>query len=518
MGRALIALRRAERTLGDVQLTSDSAAVLADMQRGVNELLRRQLPTGEFTWFPGSPFSIGPWLTSYALDFMSEAREEGVSVPQEALRRSVRRLSDRIGGDRSWIPDTVSGSPRDRAAARAYVSGARVAMARALRKAESAVPLAERELLSAADRLSWEDRVALIELVNEFDPDSARSMLNEAWKAVSVAGHRIELADSLRGAAPFPSHVRPAARLMSATLKVAPDHPLLGALSETIVQQGAAETEWAWNIFDYGAAIEGLALLARARTEVAGATVQLRVRGRTVLTRTVEPGGAADTTAPLTGLLETRSGDSRRLLLTARLRDASALDAPLYFSVTVKEIALERPVNPDDKGITVERWYERFDDGSPVTEVTEGELVRVHLRVTVPADRQFVAVADMLPAGLEPVDLSLRTSSSLGPFTAPVSDTHPSLARWPAPGPLWQSVLYGSFDGGYWSPWEYREQRDDRVIYYARQLWAGTYSAGYVARATTVGTFVRPPAHAEEMYNPAVQGRSEGGVFVVRKR
>jgi hypothetical protein len=124
----------------------------------------------------------------------------------------------------------------------------------------------------------------------------------------------------------------------------------------------------------------------------------------------------------------------------------------------------------------------------------------------------------MLPAGLEPVDLSLRTSSSLGPFTAPVSDTHPSLARWPAPGPLWQSVLYGSFDGGYWSPWEYREQRDDRVIYYARQLWAGTYSAGYVARATTVGTFVRPPAHAEEMYNPAVQGRSEGGVFVVRKR
>jgi uncharacterized protein YfaS (alpha-2-macroglobulin family) len=27
--------------------------------------------------------------------------------------------------------------------------------------------------------------------------------------------------------------------------------------------------------------------------------------------------------------------------------------------------------------------------------------------------------------------------------------------------------------------------------------------------------FVRPPAHAEEMYNPSVQGRTDGGVFTV---
>ena len=58
--------------------------------------------------------------------------------------------------------------------------------------------------------------------------------------------------------------------------------------------------------------------------------------------------------------------------------------------------------------------------------------------------------------------------------------------------------------------------RDDRVTYYARVLWKGTYTASYVARATTAGTFVRPPAHAEEMYNPALGGRSDGGVFRVR--
>ena len=57
--------------------------------------------------------------------------------------------------------------------------------------------------------------------------------------------------------------------------------------------------------------------------------------------------------------------------------------------------------------------------------------------------------------------------------------------------------------------------RDDRVVYSATILWRGTYTATYVARATTPGTFIKPPAHAEEMYNPGVRGRSDGGTFTV---
>ena len=48
-------------------------------------------------------------------------------------------------------------------------------------------------------------------------------------------------------------------------------------------------------------------------------------------------------------------------------------------------------------------------------------------------------------------------------------------------------------------------------------LWPGTYTATYLARATTPGTFIKPPAHAEEMYNPGVNGRSDGGTFVVTR-
>ena len=53
---------------------------------------------------------------------------------------------------------------------------------------------------------------------------------------------------------------------------------------------------------------------------------------------------------------------------------------------------------------------------------------------------------------------------------------------------------------------------------FSAQLWEGTHEYEYIARATTPGTFIRPPAHAEEMYNPAVNGRSDGGTFVVRQR
>src|SRR6185295_1327530 len=75
--------------------------------------------------------------------------------------------------------------------------------------------------------------------------------------------------------------------------------------------------------------------------------------------------------------------------------------------------------------------------------------------------------------------------------------------------------MYGSWIDGWWSPWEHKEIRDDRVVYFARTLWKGNYTATYVARATTAGTFIRPPAHAEEMYNQSLGGRSEGGIFTV---
>jgi alpha-2-macroglobulin len=120
------------------------------------------------------------------------------------------------------------------------------------------------------------------------------------------------------------------------------------------------------------------------------------------------------------------------------------------------------------------------------------------------------------------VDLSLRTAGGLpGPGAADsagMEDDGGDDAGMETPGghERWDSRwAYGSWDAGWWTPFEHRELRDDRVVWFATVLWPGSYTASYVARATTPGTFRRPPAHAEEMYDRAVNGRSDGGAFEV---
>jgi uncharacterized protein YfaS (alpha-2-macroglobulin family) len=209
---------------------------------------------------------------------------------------------------------------------------------------------------------------------------------------------------------------------------------------------------------------------------------------------------------PLTNLLETDANGRPRLSLHIESNQANRV----FYAVQVDEVPLAAPTRPDIKGMVVERWYESYSDGKPITSIQEGEIVRVRLRVTVPANRQFVVLEDPLPAGLEAIDFRLRTSSRIES-----TDVAPTDQRQSSP---WQAWLYGSWADGAWSAWEHRELRDDRVLYFARVLWPGTYDASYVARATTTGSFVRPPAHAEEMYNPALQGRSDGGRFHVARK
>ncbi len=133
--------------------------------------------------------------------------------------------------------------------------------------------------------------------------------------------------------------------------------------------------------------------------------------------------------------------------------------------------------------------------------------------VTVPSDRHFVVLDDALPAGLEAVDLSLRT---VGRPAGPGRGRLRGASR-PDAAATATSLAVGLRQLGRRLVVAVRppEMRDDRVVYVATRLWPGSYTATYVARATTPGTFVRPPAHAEEMYNPAVFGESDGGVFTV---
>jgi uncharacterized protein YfaS (alpha-2-macroglobulin family) len=495
----LLALYRAGPELG-----ADSAVARrarSDLEQVVATLVRRQRPDGGIGLWSAADWST-PWLSAYAGAVLLEAKVAGFAVSDSVLarlggylQRSLAETGPILAPVAAWY-DSSEVRLSDRVMAVDYLSRA------GLRD-----QAAENELLRLAPQLAWEDRIRLAHvLARGGDRNAALGLLEPAWKDVKIEGRAATLPRATRRAFYFFSPIRPAAWLLSATLAVNPAHPLVGPLVETLIQQG--RSGWAWNTQDLGTAVSALAEFQRRQR--AGASRGVRVSsGRGTVFDVAALGAASEKSITLDRLPGgPPAGGTLRLALDAMgPADGSA---PVFYYLTATVVPRRAPVRPGDRGLQVERWYESFETGRPLTEVAEGELVRVRLRITLPSERHFVILDDALPAGLEAVDLSLRTVGGVAGPGAADSVAVEGEAGGPEP---W---VYGSWDAGWWSPFDHREMRDDRVVFAAARLWPGSYTATYLARATTPGRFTRPPAHAEEMYNPAVFGESDGGVFTVR--
>ena len=503
----LIALLRAERQTGQQLVRGDAER---ELTRAVEMLTRRQRTDGGMGYWSAADWTTA-WLSSYAGLVLLDAKELGIPVDSLVLERLAAYVSLDLRGA-STARFTPVGTWYERREMRLRDQ---VAAADFLSRMGRAEVAAENELLRTAAQLTLEDRARLAEvLARRGQSAPARQLMESVWPLVRVEGRRAVLGDTARSDFYFASRMRPIARVLTATLAVDPAHALIGPLVETLAQQGRAEASgWMWNTQDFGTAIRALSEYERRQRSQGERTVRVRAGSRTIVQARALAGAGRDSSVALTGLLTTAGGASAlRLALDASGEGAGAV----YYYLTVTEVPSRPPVTPEDAGIQVERWYERFEGGEPVTSVAEGELVRVRLRLTVPALRQFVVLDDPLPAGLEAVDLSLRTAAALpGPGANQQPDEPVDGERREDEQAHW---AYGSWDSGWWSPFDHRELRDDRVVYSATILWPGTYTATYVARATTPGTFIRPPAHAEEMYNPGVNGRSDGGTFIVREK
>ncbi|MFL5382988.1 MAG: MG2 domain-containing protein [Longimicrobiaceae bacterium] len=496
-GLPLVTLYRAQRASGTRLLAGDARPRI---QRVVSTLSRRQREDGGIGLWSATDWS-SPWLTAYAGRVLLEAREAGFAVSDTVLKGVAGYLTKAL-----HEPDAVKRALGERDPALELLLGERLAAVEFLSRFGRPDVPAENQLLGQAARMAWEDRVALAEvLARRGARGPALRLLDAAWAGVTVRGTRAVLPPmAWRRAFYFTSPVRPAARLLTATLALRPGHPRLGALVETLVQQGRAEADYDWTTQDYGAAVLALFRFEETQAAARDRMVQVRQGGRVVARSLARRGQAPAATRALTGLVSTR-WDGRKVLRVS-LQGVGAGPA-VYYQLSVREVDGRTSYTPLDRGIAVDRWYETVETRRPVTSVAEGQVVRVRLRITVSDDRNMVVLDDPLPAGLEAVDLSLRTVS---PFAADLLQPEPQEEESPAAWWYW-----GSWDSGMWSPFDHTEIRDDRVVYFARRLWRGTYTATYLARATTAGRFVMGPAHAEEMYNPGVHGRSGGGRFTV---
>jgi len=154
--------------------------------------------------------------------------------------------------------------------------------------------------------------------------------------------------------------------------------------------------------------------------------------------------------------------------------------------------------------VIIERSYAPYKEGTSLPSTTKfnaGDLVRVTLRLTLTKERRYVAVADPLPAGFEPVESWFATTASdLARAQDSQNEPDDNGWRW-----WWQR---GGFD--------HVERHDDRVVLFATRLSEGAHEFSYIVRAITAGTFRTAPAHAEEMYEPEVFGRTATAIIEVR--
>ena len=172
----------------------------------------------------------------------------------------------------------------------------------------------------------------------------------------------------------------------------------------------------------------------------------------------------------------------------------------LYYRLGLRYAPDDLNLDPLDRGFVVQRSYEAVDDpgdvwldDDDVWHVLAGAQVRVNVTMVNDSRRTNMALVDPMPAGFESLNPALAVTGEI------------------------DARRGGATDSWWWWTWyEHQNLRDDRAEAFSSYLRAGTHEYSYVVRATIPGTFVVPPAKAEEIYAPEVFGRSRTDTVIVQ--
>jgi uncharacterized protein YfaS (alpha-2-macroglobulin family) len=194
----------------------------------------------------------------------------------------------------------------------------------------------------------------------------------------------------------------------------------------------------------------------------------------------------------------------------------------LFYQARLRYAPRTLPATPLDAGFSLQKGsrvvtpeslkaaLDTIGEGRPAT-FHAGDLVLADLVVVAPSPRDYVVVDDALPAGFEAVDTTLTTSASW--LDVPGSASSGEDDACDDCESERDRVAAGR---AFLESWYRKEVRDDRVLFFVDHMPAGMFHYRYLARATTAGTFVVPPAKVEEMYSPETFGRTGADTVIVQ--
>jgi uncharacterized protein YfaS (alpha-2-macroglobulin family) len=447
----------------------------------VMQLLAMQNSDGGWGWANGQ--SSDTYITAYALLGLYRASENGAEINPEKLTLARNNLVGSL-----YYPDqNMGGWFLDRQVFIYYVlqqTGMKEVDPTALFDFRDQLsPWAKAMLaliLNAGDATKSEANV----LLSDLQTSAVRSASGAHWeKDVNQANY---------GSANYNT-----ALVLMALVEMKPDSPLVTESTRYLMAHRrnngcwASSYESAWVILALNNVIQATGDLKSTFTFSAslnGAPLLSGQAGSTTLT-------PVSAVVPLSGLYATGSNALRIQ------RDGG--DGVLYYRSYLK---INRPAETAQailRGLNIERSYiapgqdcrksacasinsYKLDESSPA--------ITVRLTLTLNTAMQYLVVEDYIPAGMEIVDLSLKTNQGAS-------------SNYNAINPFefgWNWWLFGS-------PQIY----DDHIRWVAPDLQAGTYELTYKVQPILAGDFKVLPAHAYEYYFPEVEGSNAGMIFTI---
>lgn len=458
-----------------LSMTTEKRILDAQVSAALQRIYSKQHVDGGWAWWDSG--LSDPYLSAYVVYGLIEAQESGYDISASTLENGLSYLS-------THMPDLTKNPSTWQANRYAF-------MVYTLARADEAQSAYTNAIYKRRDLLSLYGKAYLLQAIHLEDPEDSRvaELLAELQSATIMSSTGAHWEEEYRDYWNWNTDLRTTAIVLNAIVQVDGENIVtassvrwLMAHRESGRWHSTQETAWSlialtnWTVnsgeldanYAYAVGLNG-ELLEEGNVSQDNLTENIHLQ------------------IELDQLLK----DELNALVFVRGKG----DGNLYYTTYLSANLAVEDVQPLDQGLSLSRQYFSLDDPKkPITEIEQGELVRVRITLVTPGALHYLVVDDPLPAGFEAVDASILTDTVVPSF--------------------YTKTIYAERGWGWWY-FDHVEQRDEKIVLAADYLPAGTYVYTYLARASTIGTFKVIPPTASEFYFPDVGGRGAGSLFTV---
>jgi uncharacterized protein YfaS (alpha-2-macroglobulin family) len=487
-----LVLHRAINELGLPDTLGLESELPGLVTRSIQRLYRGQNWDGGWGWWFGD--TSNPEITAYAVFGLAEAREAGFAVDDYVLERASHFLDDYLNEPTDVLhpqnPDT-----------RAFMLFALAEAGQGDLGLTNA--LAERpETLSNYGKAFA--AMALLDLTDNPSNFRIQALISDLTNAAILSSTGTHWQEEEEDYRTMNSATRSTAIVLDALVRVRPDHPLVDSTVRWLM---VARRDGHWETTQETAmSLLALTDFLEASGELeADYSYQVRVNGETLSEKEIEASDLGESEELVVSVRDLLIGEDNEVDIARAPADSKG---HLYYTMHLRYFPPTEEVEAANYGVGVSREYLPADGAEgKIESAALGDMVKVRLTLVAPTDLHYVVVEDYLPAGLEPIDTSLKTTSS-EIRQMMLAEQQESASERQGHGYGWWSYHRSFFN--------HVDMRDNRVVLFSTYLPRGVHEYVYFLRATTAGQYRVMPAQAYEMYFPEVWGRTDGAVFNVR--